>query len=213
MCFEGIFHVSHWGFGVSQSIGGGYASPEGRVFAARSAFLGFHRGVICSLCLWAGGDILIGSQRCPFGSAVATAMLCCVWIYNSIVSMGAIVPFRHPSRHRGGGDPVKNHTNMALWRAIMWFRVMWPGRNSCGCLSPRSRCRVVLMAKVPHGHGERGLSSCIAIVSPRPYRGSGGGGVPRALKDSLSALRNLVCIFMSWNGGGLRGSSNVMYYW
>ena len=58
------------------------------------------------------------------------------------------------------------------------------------------------MAKVPHGHGERGVSSCTAILSTRLYRGSGGGGMPRELNDAARNLCIMFCRFPYWAGEG-----------
>ena len=68
-----------------------------------------------------------------------------------------------------------------LFRGISW-----------GCLSPKSRWRVVLITNVPQDHGFRGSSSWTAILATRRNEGSGGdgggGGIPLEANDSVMAM-------------------------
>jgi len=69
---------------------------------------------------------------------------------------GADVIHQAASFPEGWGVPVSSHLRSASCRASMCPRVMQLGGNSWGCLSPRRRCRVVLMANVPRDHACRG---------------------------------------------------------
>jgi len=65
------------------------------------------------------------------------------------------------------------------------------------------------MAKAPHDHGSRRLSSCIAIISTLLYRGSGGVGRPRAVNDVVRVMCSYFCRLPGWAGEGFRGSGIV----
>jgi hypothetical protein len=91
----------------------------------------------------------------------------------------------------------------------MWSRVMLWKVISCGCLSSKIRWRVALIAYVAQNHGDRGLSSWIAILATRLNVGSGEGDSPREVNDSVTALCSWVYRAGYDTGVGLRGSNIV----
>jgi len=75
--------------------------------------------------------------------------------------------------------PMSSHLRVALCRASMCPRVMQFAGISCGCLSPKRRRRVVLMANVSHDHDGNGASFWAAILSTLLYGGRVGKGRSR----------------------------------
>ena len=102
---------------------------------------------------------LVGCQRLPCGSASAAAMMYMRCSHDSVGNAVLMSSIRKPLSQRDEGVPVSSHLRRASCKASMCPRVMQMGGNSWGCLSPRRRCRVVLMAYVPHYHAGRWASS------------------------------------------------------
>ena len=161
------------GAGGACLVGGGAGVAVG---------FGFFPGLVGSGDLSRNGGAGVasrgGCQGLPCGSAAAAAML---WEWSSSESGSSsllIEGSRQPCCQSGGGAPVRSQRSSALCRASMWSRVMQPYGMSWGCLLPKRRCRVVLMANVPHDHGGRGPSSCVAILWICLYVGRVGGRIP-----------------------------------
>jgi len=110
-----------------------------------------------------------------------------------------------------GGVPVSSHLRSALCRAIMCPRLMHFGGISCGCLSPRRRWRVVLMANLPHDHAGKGASFWTAILSTLLYAGRVGKESPPWVKDYWRALCSCASRAGYEAAAGRRGSSIVQY--
>jgi hypothetical protein len=109
------------------------------------------------------------------------------------------------------GVPVSSRLRSDLCRASMCPRLMQSGGISCGCLSPRRRWRVALMANVPHDHAGKGASFWTAIFSTLLYLGRVGVGSPLWEKDSWRALCSCASIVGYEASVGRRKSSIVQY--
>ena len=92
---------------------------------------------------------LIGCQRLPCGSAAAAAILCVRCSHESVENAVLMSSIKQPLSQMDVGVSVSSHLRRASCRASMCPRELQFGANSRGCLSPRRRCRVVLMANVP----------------------------------------------------------------
>jgi len=120
---------------------------------------------------------LFGCQNVPCGSSAAVTILCVWWSHVFVENVVLMSSIRQPLSQRDGGVPVNSHLRRALCRVSMCLRVMQFGDISFGCLSPRMRWRVVLMANVPHDHAGKGASFWVAILLTLLYGGRVGGGV------------------------------------
>ena len=103
-------------------------------------------------------ETLFGCHSLPCGSSAAAMMLCVWWSYEFVENVVLMSSIKQPLSYRDGGVPVSSHLRRAFYRASMCLRVMQIGGISFGCLSPRRRWRVVLMANVPHDHAGKGAS-------------------------------------------------------
>jgi hypothetical protein len=70
---------------------------------------------------------------------------------------------RHCMFHWSGGVPIMSQRKRAWCRLSMCWRVMLLAGMRSDRVFPRVRCSVVSIAMVPHDHGSRGESFCIAI--------------------------------------------------
>jgi len=166
----------------------GASTLEGRVaISGRRVFLiGLSGGGEYSLVVGVGVKTLFGCHSLPCGSSAAATMMCVSCSHEFVENVVLMSSIRQPLSHRNGGVPVSGNLRRALCTASMCLRVMQIGGMSCGCLSPRRRWRVVLMANVPHDHAGKGVSFWIAIISTLLYRGRvmGEPSIGKGLVDS-----------------------------
>ncbi len=82
------------------------------------------------------------------------------------IEIGGIVTIlvlRHCMFHRSGGVPIMSQRKRAWCRLSICWRVMMLVGMRAGRVLLSVRCSVVSIAMVPHDHGSRGESFCIAI--------------------------------------------------
>ena len=118
--------------------------------------------VVSGVLFW--GCWCVGENGDPRGRDSACRRLTCVWC--SGIEIGGIVTMsvlRHCMFHRSGGVPIMSHCKRAWCRLSICWRVMLFAGMRSGRVFPRVRCSVVSIAMVPHDHGSRGESFCIAI--------------------------------------------------
>jgi hypothetical protein len=112
---EGITGSSRGGRGEQQATFCGCGGSEVGVLPLSQAFFGFLvEGVDCARCGGAGGDVMVGFQRRPFGSVATATISYEERACDSVMSMGEMLPARHPPVHRGGCVPVRSHSRRAL---------------------------------------------------------------------------------------------------